>query len=1519
MLTSRRLIAVGGVVMLAAVFTCAHVLGEPARPGNPSRPGDKAKDSGFLSDDASVSRFADTPLLVYQPKDGDRLFALQVQPALPAGAARPRDLVILVDTTASQAGGHLAAAEKLAEAVVASLGNDDRAAIRTVNVKSLDLSHGLQPARKLDAALETLKKELPMGAADLKAAVNEALKSFDGDKDRRRAIVYLGDGMSVRNPLTEDDKTALADKMVQEHVGFFPVPVGPRLEPTTLHGLASRTGGAPTRLNAKSDNAAVAKGLLDVVSAPVLYGATIELPAEVADHLPAKMPPLRGDAPTLLVGHLKPLDKLSYTLKGTVDGKELTLKSDELKVPAADRDHFFLAGMIQQWQNAKDQPALIRADRALAYALEQTQLAATDLLAQGEFALRESRYDLAAALYGQARDLDPTSAEAQVLADLVGQLRDGKITKEQLQKELDEIRKKREKAVGQVLRDEDFVLTRFEEQDQPGDKPPAVGGDDILAEAKRRERVAEQKAAAMVDDVIRQAMRSVNREPDAARDYLRRTLDAIRNDNGLSAAARERLARRVEASLADAEIRGERVKESMREELARRARVEEEMRRLNQTQAMENRVRERMRVFHNLMNQAREDEAYAQAQDIRQDLINEGQPVPQSVISAYMTGQVGYNLRELRELQRVRQDRWLLTLLGVERSAIPFPDEPPIQFPPTPTWKRLTDLRRGKYESSRLIGQGADKSRKVLDLLNAPVEFKGFDQGTKLDEAMDYLSKSYGIQFDINIDAFRRENIENVGGKELTREIGKMKGVALSTVVRKVLDSTADIGPTKPTWIIRNGSVEITTAYVAAAEKAIVAYPIADLAIPITTQQQLGSVLQPGQLFGITGFGGGFGAIAGGLGGIGGIGGLGGAIAGGLGGLGGAIAGGLGGLGGAAVGLNGLGGGIAGGLGGGLGGGAGGLAGIGGGLGGIGGVQGIGGGGVNIGLGALGGTQAPLLVKMITQLVGDPDEWGPIDPLQLAGVPAQPGGQPDEIDKKPKNQLAFYPPALSLVVRGSSRIQTRPQSPIRKEGDALGADLRRPDPNVRVANFGDDRANKKKKYELSDADPKEIWQDALAKGVENPGLIIACVDFLATMKEWNHSAELLKANIRQGIIVRPWVYEALAQALRETNASADEIERAETSAADLEPLDAQGFLRAARGMENLKNPQAALAFCRQAALLEPGVPGPYREALGYASQAKDTDGLEWAATRLLSRDWPSDNAALHEAAESHIAQLAKLLSGGEKSEAGEKMLARVQQARQRDLEITLVWESGTEPADLDLQVEEPTGSVCVWRNRQTVGGGTLLGGRLGDKKTIYVAAEAFSGGYKVRVERLFGHPLGDKAQLRVVRHKGTPDEREELITVPVPRSPGETVKEPVLVNLEGGRRTNLADVPPPQATERLSPTPKRTESAVTQLQRLAHPLEFGSEGQAHFGMDGLGGLPEEKAPDPGPGDEVVYQTRVSPFVTNRIDASVQATISADRRYVRLNLAPTFNVVTGTRLQPVLFTNPVLPGFFPRNP
>ena len=39
------------------------------------------------------------------------------------------------------------------------------------------------------------------------------------------------------------------------------------------------------------------------------------------------------------------------------------------------------------------------------------------------------------------------------------------------------------------------------------------------------------------------------------------------------------------------------------------------------------------------------------------------------------------------------------------------------------------------------------------------------------------------------------------------------------------------------------------------------------------------------------------------------------------------------------------------------------------------------------------------------------------------------------------------------------------------------------------------------------------------------------------------------------------------------------------------------------------------------------------------------------------------------------------------------------------------------------------------------------------------------GSTRSAIERVWGKPLGDKAQLKIIRYQGTPNEREELLTV----------------------------------------------------------------------------------------------------------------------------------------------------------
>jgi hypothetical protein len=1563
MTEGRRLWAVAAFLALTAAVCYSHVLGEGARDHESDRwraDRDKpaAGQADRLAEDLAASKFTGHPVVTYQTPAGDTYFALQVQPDLPADPARPCDYLVLVDTSASQAQGPLALAVKLTEALAAALRPQDRLAIVTANVHPKDLTQDFQHREELKAGLRALHDEYPCGATNLNEALQTALAKFHSP-DRRQAVVFMGDGMSIRDPITAEERTALSARMVENQIAFFPIPLGLRLDPVTLHGFASNTGGTTVRVAADERVEDTVKRLQAAVTAPVLYPTSFKLQGEVADAFPTQMPPLRADGPTLVVGKVRGGAPVGYTVSGLVAGQAVSRSRTE-KLPEAEVDNFFLVSMFNQWRNEKEAPALLQADRALAYALTTNQLARADLVAQAEWAMQERKFEAAAKLFEQANQLDPHDAEAKAGLDVVRRLREGKLSWDEYQEKMKS--GPGDKAIhiekGKVRREKLLALAQQPEAGRQPEAPiaPAEAPADILQEARQRQQVENARMSQLVQEAVREAARELRSNPDAAHDRLARALDGVRNNPDLSEAVRASLAQTLEANLRDVDVRGAVIKRDIEERTQRLIAAQAILTARAAEESVENRIRERMRVFHNLMNEGREEEAQRQALAIRQDLVDQGLPVPPAVTAGYIIGQAGHNLREYQEVERIRQDRWLATLLLVEKSAVPFPDEPPVQFPPAAVWRAITKERVDKYLSS---GLGPDTPRKTLQLrdkLDKPVNFSGFDADPKmtLQEALDHLADRYDLTFDVNESAFKAEMVEDVMAKPVANTaIPKMVNVSLDTVLRKILSRI----PTQSgiTYIIRRDVIEITTGAYALAEKTIRVYPVADLVIPIPSTFSATQVQQAA----IFGFAGGFGAGAlgglGGLGALGGIGGLGALGALGAGGLG--ALGGIGGLG-ALGGIGGLG--ALGGLGGALGAG-GGLGALGGGMGAQGGVIGQQGGQANLGFGGgvvgfgggqlgqlgnlggqfglQGGNQSQILVNLIRQVIGTPRDWAPLRGVNTFGLPNQ-NNQMDDPNSDPLgNDLGYYPPALALVVKGTSRIHTRMGNPLINPNappvGGMGMNDLKNNVNRLAGNLEEDRERRHKttvanaqerdtdkdgkvfvrRPPLADADPKTVWQDALVRGVDDPGLIIATADYLVQGRQFTHAAEFLKAELRQGIVVRPWVYEALALALRESGASPEEVERAEVSVADLEPLDSRGFLRAADALDGNHNADAAVAFCRQAAALQPDVPYPYDSALRLAAKLADkkktADVTEWAAGHLLRRDWPKDNEKFHGEAKRKLESLALSLDRTNPDVAARVRAALVKDA-QRDLVIRLRWAG---PAGLDLRVQEPNRSVCSYMSRQTVGGGILVGGgvlragqRSADAETseTYVAALAFPGDYKVSVDVLWGHPLGGKAKVDVIEHQGTPEETIHTVTINLAESRSTAFK------LASGRRTESATVPPPAAARPPEPPAEvatSTDQVLNQLRAMTEPADVG--GGIRGDVTGFGTPVDTMMRATGskanrPKDEqVAYQTRVSPFLLNTADVTAQATISADRRYVRLSMSASFIGVGRTQLQPVV--------------
>jgi hypothetical protein len=1671
MTTRRRLVVVGAGLAVATILT-SYLWSDSATPERgrlvpPDSSGKEALQAAAKREaDFARSRFAQNEVLSYQSQDGGLYFSLQVKPDLekPAAkqAARPRDYLFLVTTSASMGGASLNSAKQMAKALAETASPKDRLdlwVVSTPDKATYSLTHGMKPAvkdgkltKEAADAFKELDRIVPMADTDLGAALNRALITFD-QEGRQRILVYFGDGMSLHRRLEDAERTRLAKEMVQKHIVFYPVPLGDHINSLNLHGLEIATGGAPLRVRIfdekVSDAVERARAAFEV---PVLYPTHFALAGGVAEHYPQAdaMPPLRSDSPTLVIGRLqKGAKELTYSVTGKVDGQEgFVTRTHKAVIPAAEPDNFFLVSMVAQWQNRPAEFALIRADRALAFAAETARLRYLDLIDLAQQAMQQDKLDAAGRLFDAARRLAPHDGEAKAGLKLLDLMRRGKVSRDSLRKEME---KAQHEAVrlgkgGKVHRLTQQEMEQLAQADKAEMQPPKGGGRpapdgaDLLKEQRARIVVEEQKMSRLVEGALARARGQLPNDPEGAHRLLRDTLLLVETNPDLGDRVRVALTGRLENELRNVALRGREILD----ERAQRQQLAEAAQKANDRQALikadQDKTESRLRAWKALLNFARYDEVATRQilegmLSIQREAKIAGTPVPQASQATYMIARARNNLQKLDDLKALRAERFLQIMMDVEKTFVPFSDEPPIHFPSLPYWKALAKMRKQKYEVQSLPDDPAGRAQadKISKMLESDIDLKGVDEGAKLklkdvleliSTRLTKLNQGKEVLIILDVNAFKAEKDEVTSEGILGTEIDLPafpKRMAMATLLRIAL---GNIETKNASYVIRKNFVEITTNDRVVSEKVLRVYPVAELVMPIKTQMMLGA--QGGgagftSMGGFQGFGGQMMGMAGGMMGM----------AGGMMGMAGGMMGMAGGMMGMAGGMMGMGGmnmmGMGGmammgggmnmmGMGGmnmmGMGGmnmmGMGGMnmMGMGGGM-----MMGMGGqgmmgmagmaGGFNSNLGFMGATQAMPLIMVITSIVA-PGEWFK-SPAQIAAEnmqggfggfngfngmgagmmggmpgmggmnmmgmnPAAMGGgmnpglqnfnqgppllpqQGQAADIRNANTIQFFAPALALIVRAPTRIHYKatggvigPKKTEAADKEAAlggrGNDLAKaggiggklkvagredqdddaPGPRW-VAGKGKPGVGNGKGKKIIEPDPATCWEEPISKSGGDPGLIIATADFLFENGKYEHAAEFLKTNLRLGVVVKPWVYEALAVAMEQTNKelrdkgkaekyAPDEIRRARLSSVALNPEGVEGFLVAARTMAEQREWDRALAYCKEAAHLTPALSRPYAEALSYAESAKDVAAMQWAAGKLLGQDWAGDNDGLHKQAQAKLWALAGVLNNQGRKADADQLLATLQKLRERDLVINLSWQPGASgPAEFELEVKEPGGSICSSQFRLSPGGGTLVGGTLKQiTRMSYVAAQGFSGDYQVTVRRLWGEPLGNAVRVEVVTHQGTAGEHANLKTIKV----GKT--QTFAVSLSGGRRTTPAAVPPPGVIEQEAqgPPPKSGYRILQVLRKIADE-DFSGYNRGFSG--GVGGPAAARISpviqtDDHQSEKLAFQAAMSSVAG--VNLTTRATVSADQQTVRLTLIPDFTTPGG---RPTAILNlPLIPG------
>ena len=236
----------------------------------------------------------------------NQYFAVSVQ-ADPTGSyPRPEayEIVVLMDTSATQTGPVRIESIEVLEELAASLPGNATVSLMACDVDTVDLSGGLVAASSdaWQTALARLQSRIPLGATDLSKAIRVASEQFQSPA-AQKTIVYIGDGVNRKHFLNTNEHRQLVERLVNNQITLSSLAIGPIVDVATLAAFANQTGGVLySRSEIQETTQAIGHNLGQSCLMPVVWVADSQLPEALRGHFPLQFPPLRADRDSVIVG-----------------------------------------------------------------------------------------------------------------------------------------------------------------------------------------------------------------------------------------------------------------------------------------------------------------------------------------------------------------------------------------------------------------------------------------------------------------------------------------------------------------------------------------------------------------------------------------------------------------------------------------------------------------------------------------------------------------------------------------------------------------------------------------------------------------------------------------------------------------------------------------------------------------------------------------------------------------------------------------------------------------------------------------------------------------------------------------------------------------------------------------------------------------------------------------------------------------------------------------------------------------
>lgn len=744
--------------------------------------------------------------------------------------------VLLIDTSASQVGVVREAGLRLVSDVARQLPATDHVHVLAMDTSCQSLTRGFVTpvSAEFAEAMRRLEVRTPLGATNLRSALKSVMEMTDGQPT---SVLWIGDGLSSIHAFRTDEIADVTGRLTGSDITVHSVVLGPKTNQDLPAVLANLTGGAVHRLP-------------EGVAGASAIAAALQSAGTRIERLNAngkKVSPLnhsgwlRADRHAVLLGE----NTSGYvsTLEAVLeDGRivrwddvtvedggaevkqlcEITRKSDGFVTPVASLE------MLNQATADFDQ--LIRSSAVVASRLQRLgQVRQARLVAQ------------------RAAELDGENSEVTTVLTALRE--------------------------SDPFGFDDTANDQFSESDRGGD---------ALDEVEALIRVRTQRLQQTTDAKIEEADSYAREQPEYAESLLKDLLETIQSETGVTPEAQDELERRVINAISGVQVQRDKAAMMQQANAVRRAVEEAQEHLIVQQEVLESDLQTIIDQVRGLLDRARHGDinSFEDAEAAARVAITI-KPGNGPATQALMVSEAAGQLDKARRLRELRADRFLETLYQVELSHVPFPDEPPVQYPPSDVWRALTLTRKPRYQAFSLQNE-SEVEGWLNRMLKEPIPALEFRGETPLSEILDFLAEHYtqtwgslggsaGSEFRMTIwpdDAtLELENIDSLDDVVIS-DI-RLEGVPLRTALKLIFEKTTD---PPLTYVIQDDVMKITTVEEANSENSLVTrvYPVGDLVIPPDPPQGAGGGFGGGGVGG-GGFGGG-GVGGGGFGG-GGVGG----------------------------------------------------------------------------------------------------------------------------------------------------------------------------------------------------------------------------------------------------------------------------------------------------------------------------------------------------------------------------------------------------------------------------------------------------------------------------------------------------------------------------------------------------------------------------------------------------------------------------------------------------------------------